>query len=218
MKTVTLNPSTTNWRIGVIEDEPVYSEYLREVLSSHRDVQSVRVWSSAEDFLKEFPRPRLDLICVDFRLPGEDGVEIISRAREFRPAPRILLLTQAAREEDIFRAIRAGAMGCVWKTDARDILDEIEILMSGGATMSPTIALRIMRSLREEPRDPGLTRKEREVLEQVIQGKRTREIASSLNVKETTIKTHIKHIYGKFHVQSRAELVTEAWRRGFGSS
>lgn len=153
---------------------------------------------------------------VDLRLPDGSGLEVIAALAAAQPSAHTLVLTKFADPDEIVAAMRAGAVGYLLKHTPRgrilQALDEAEL---GGAPMSPEIARKLVESLRprKEITDSGLTSREHEVLVELARGSRYRDIAARLGVGEGTVQTHVKSIYKKLHVTSKAAATREALRR-----
>lgn len=205
---------TSGWRVGVVEDDAAFRDHIVRLLEQNESIADVRSWKSAEEYLRDADPYSLDLLCVDCVLPHMRGSELIGRVKAVAEDMHLLMMTNSASDEEIFEAIQSGATACVWKPEIEDLTAQVQILMNGGATMSPTIALRVMREMRQVPGDPGLTEKERQVLAELVKGRSAPEIAGLLQVKNSTVKTHVLNIYRKFQVNSRAALIDEAWKRG----
>jgi DNA-binding NarL/FixJ family response regulator len=162
---------------------------------------------------------RPDVAVVDVEMPGPDGIETTARLRAAFPATQVLIFTVFEDDERLFAAIAAGAGGYLLKDQPLpDVLDALEELHAGGAPVSPPLARRLLEHLRR-PVPPSaerfsLTDREVEVLNAVVEGLTNVEIAARLFVSPTTVKTHVRHIYEKLHVSSRAGATQAALRHG----
>lgn len=157
-----------------------------------------------------------DVALVDLRLPDGSGLDVIAEIAVAQPRAQILVLTKFADPDEIVAAMRAGAVGYLLKHTPRGrILQALDEAALGGAPMSPEIARKLVESLR--PRavvdDGGLTSREHEVLVELARGARYNEIAATLGVGEGTVQTHVKSIYKKLRVTSKAAATREALRR-----
>jgi len=154
-------------------------------------------------------RPHVSLI--DLRMPGLDGIGVISAIRLIDAAARIIILSTYDTEEDIYQAIRAGARGYLLK-DARraDVLDAIRRVHAGEALLRPDLTAKLAQRVTVD----ALTDRESAVLALVADGMSNREIGSEIHVEESTVKTHLKSIFTKLHVMSRTEAISVAMRRG----
>lgn len=158
----------------------------------------------------------IDVALIDLQLPDGSGLEVISAIATRHPAAHILVLTKFADSDEIVASLRAGAVGYLLKHTPRSgILKALDEAVHGGAPMSPEIARKLVESLRPRPtlESSGLTSREQEVLDELARGKRYRAIAESLGVSESTVQTHVKSIYKKLRVSSKAAATREALRR-----
>jgi two-component system NarL family response regulator len=162
----------------------------------------------AVDFWKEH---RPDITLLDLRMPELDGVGAIKEIRELDENARIVVLTTFDGDEDIYRAIRAGAKGYLLKDTAREaLMDCIRTVHSGETCIPPTLASKLADRVSGET----LSTREIEVLQRVAAGKSNKEIGAELFISEGTVKTHVKSIFSKLDVVSRTEAVATANRRG----
>jgi DNA-binding NarL/FixJ family response regulator len=158
----------------------------------------------------------IDVALIDLRLPDGSGLDVIAAIAATRPAAHILVLTKFAEPDEIVASLRAGAVGYLLKHTPRGkILQALDEAIQGGAPMSPEIARRLVESLRPraDADESGLTSREHVVLTLLAHGKRYRDIAATLGVGESTIQTHVKSIYKKLRVSSKAAATREALRR-----
>ena len=149
-------------------------------------------------------------------LRGMDGIEGAGVLRRLEPSLAVIMLSVFRDEDRIFRAICAGACGYLLKTTAPDrILSAVREVHGGGAAMSPEIAIRVLRLLRKDlTPDPELTPRERSLLKLMADGHQNKTAAAELGITIHTIGFHLRAIYGKLHVHSRAEAVARALRSG----
>jgi DNA-binding NarL/FixJ family response regulator len=162
--------------------------------------------------LAEAVRP--DVILMDLRMPGMDGVTAIAElARRGNPA-RVLVLTTYDTDSYVLPAIEAGATGYLLKDAPRaELLRAVRAAARGEAVLSPSVAARLMSRVRAPAAEP-LSQRELEILELVAAGSTNREAAARLFISEATVKTHLLHIYAKLNVGDRAAAVAEAFNRG----
>ncbi len=155
-----------------------------------------------------------DVILMDLRMPGLDGVGAIEAIRDQNPMAHILVLTTYDSDADILRAIEAGATGYLLKdTPREELFRAIRSASIGDATLAPTVAARIMTRMRS-PAEENLSAREIEVLELVAKGNGNKEIGTILHISTATVKTHLIHIYNKLGVDDRTSAVTTAIERG----
>jgi DNA-binding NarL/FixJ family response regulator len=155
-----------------------------------------------------------DVVLMDLRMPGTDGVTAIRRMAERGLPARVLVLTTYDTDTDVLPAIEAGATGYLLK-DARqdELFRAVRAAARGEAVLAPSVATRLLGQIRAPAREP-LSPRELEVLALVAQGGTNREAAARLFISEATVKTHLLHIYAKLDVKDRAAAVGAAFERG----
>jgi DNA-binding NarL/FixJ family response regulator len=199
-------------KVALVEDNTSVRESLATILNSSNGFQCVCTCQTAEEALAKLPKAAPDVVLMDINLPGVSGIECTRRLKEQRPDALIIMLTIEEDNERVFRSLEAGATGYLVKnTPPARILEAIEEVHRGGSPMSSHIARMLVRSFHKPARpasaDIQLTAREEEVLSFVAQGYRSKEIADALGIGVRTIETHIRNIYEKLHVRSRAEAV-----------
>ena len=198
-------------RIMVVEDHAVVRQGLVALL---RTVPEFAIVAEAADGRKaiELYRQHLpDVTLMDLRLPQMDGVEAIGRIRLEFPQARIIVLTTFDGDEDIFRALQAGARGYLLKGMTGDeLMEAIRSVYAGKSRIPAAVAER----LAERMSAPTLTARETEVLELIVGGNSNKEIAGALSISEATVKTHINSLLGKLGVTDRTQAATTALQRG----
>ena len=201
----------TKIRIMCVDDHPVVREGLARRIALERDMTVIASASSGEDALKLFETHRPDVTLLDLNLPGMSGLETIFALRRRHPQARIIVLTMYNGDEDIHRALLAGAAAYVLKTTVSDELMGVIRQVHGGARpMSADVAAQLSaRSLA-----PTVTAREQEVLQLMASGMRNKEIAAALDITEDTVEVHAKNIFTKLNVRDRTAAVTVALRRG----
>ncbi|GHE76472.1 DNA-binding response regulator [Streptomyces vinaceus] len=202
-------------RILLADDHPVVREGLRGMLSAEPDLEVVAEASNgpqAEALAAEL-LPDLDLILMDLRMPGGDGVESIARIGAAGLPVRVVVLTTYENDRDILRAVEAGAAGYLLKDMARaELADAVRAAVRGETVLAPSVAGRLVDRLRTRPERPRLSDREVAVLRLVAEGATNAEIGRRLFVAESTVKTHLLRIFGKLEVTDRTAAVTTAMR------
>ncbi|MFD6889982.1 response regulator [Streptomyces sp. NPDC059957] len=206
-------------RILLADDHPVVREGLRGMLAAEPDLEVVAEASNgpqAEALAARLvPEGGLDLILMDLRMPGGDGVESIARITAARLPVRVVVLTTYEEDRDILRAVEAGAAGYLLKDMARaELAAAVRAAVRGETVLAPTVAGRLVDQLRTRPSVPRLSDREVAVLRLVAEGATNAEIGRRLFVAESTVKTHMLRIFGKLEVADRTAAVTTAMRHG----
>ncbi|MEV6731680.1 MULTISPECIES: response regulator transcription factor [unclassified Streptomyces] len=203
-------------RILLADDHPVVREGLRGMLSAEPDLEVVAEAANgpqAEALAAQLLPGGLDLILMDLRMPGGDGVESIARISAAGLPVRVVVLTTYENDRDILRAVEAGAAGYLLKDMARaELADAIRAAVRGETVLAPSVAGRLVDRLRTRPERPRLSDREVAVLRLVAEGATNAEIGRRLFVAESTVKTHLLRIFGKLEVTDRTAAVTTAMR------
>jgi two-component system, NarL family, response regulator len=194
-----------------VDDHRLMREGITFILGMHPDVRVVAEASNGEEAVAMYERFRPDVTLMDLQLPRLNGLEATRAIRKINPAARIVVLTMYQGDEDIYRAIQAGAVGYVLKDSlSGELLRVIRAVHRGENAVPPDIAAKL--ALR--PAQTALTAREVQVLELLRTGMRNRDIADALRITEETARTHIKNIFGKLNVHDRTAALAEAVRRG----
>ena len=198
-------------RILIVDDHPVVCSGLTSMLSLHEGLEVVGSAASGEEALAMIQHDRPALMLLDLRMPGMDGIGVLNALRQMDRAPRVVVLTSFEKEEDIYRAIRAGAQGYLLKdTSEAEMIAAIFAVSEGKRYIPRHIAARLAdRMLRSD-----LTARELQTLELLAQGSTNKQIAESLNISDHTVRHHVNNIMEKLHVSDRTEAVATALRSG----
>lgn len=198
--------------VSIIEDDPVIRLQLSILINNSPDIGCISLYPDAEDAIQGLSDLRPNVILLDLGLPGISGIECLKILRDRLPETDFLILTVSELDQDVFDSICAGATGYLLKeTPSEHILHAIREVRQGGSPMSAGIARKVVQSF-YEPRDDKkiLSDRETEVLKMLCNGENYKAIADKLYVSGHTIRAHIKNIYKKLHVHSRAEAVKTA--------
>ena len=215
-----------NIKIGLVEDNLVNQQNFVQNVSQFPNLKLTILASSGEEFLdkiKAMPANLLPaVVFMDIQMPGISGIDTIKMAKAHSNAVNYIVLTVFEDEETIFEAIKAGAVGYLLKhANYLSIYDAItEVLEYGGAPMSPAIARKALRMLNKPQGDVFenekilglLTDREREVLQNLVNGYDAKRIAEILDINTLTIRKHISNIYTKLHVNSKAQVISLAYQ------
>jgi DNA-binding NarL/FixJ family response regulator len=210
-------------RVVIVDDDDLMRAGLRAVLSSD---ESIEVAGEAGDGRAAAPLARSlhpDVILMDVRMPDLDGIAATREVLAAAPEARVVILTTFEQDDYIFGALRAGASGFLLKrTSPEDLVAAIHTVAGGDSLLSPSVTRTVIdRMARQPPPDPAaherleqLTPREREVLELIARGLSNGEIAATLVVEESTVKTHVKRILGKLRLRDRVQAVIFAYESG----
>jgi DNA-binding NarL/FixJ family response regulator len=198
-------------RVLVVDDHWVVREGLALIMAREADIDVVGAVATGEEAVAVFLRQRPDVVLMDLQLAEMSGVEAICEIRESDPNARIVVLTMYDGDEDVHRALQAGAMTYLLKgSPSHDLIRVIRDVHAGKRPLRPDVQVR----LEDRAARPTLTHREIDVLERVLKGERNKEIAASLSIAEDTVQAHLKNIYVKLDVHDRTAAVYVALRRG----
>jgi two-component system NarL family response regulator len=198
-------------RILIADDHPVVREGLAAMIERRTDMTVVAEASHGQEAVALFHQHQPDVVLMDLRMPEMDGVEAILTIREQTPEARVIVLTTYDTDEDIYRALRAGAKAYLLKdTPREELLDTIRAVSAGRTRVPSDVAAKLVERVSSE----ALTVREGEVLRLIVAGNSNREIATLLYISEGTVKTHVNHILMKLGVSDRTQAVTTALKRG----
>jgi len=198
-------------RIMIADDHPVVREGFAAMIGTEPDMTVVAQARSGEEAIDLFRRVRPDVTLMDLRMPGMGGVDAIRAIRQEFPDSRLIVLTTYDGDEDIYRALEAGAQAYLLKDMICDeILAAIRAVHAGQRRIPAAVGTR----LAERMTALGLSEREQRVLDLVATGKSNKEIAAALEITEATVKGHMTNVLGKLGVTDRTQAVITAIRRG----
>jgi DNA-binding NarL/FixJ family response regulator len=209
-------PTRPSAPLGVLiaDDHPVVREGLRGMLAADPAIRVVAEASSGAEAVVMARRHRPDVVLMDLRMPGGDGVQATAGILEALPATRVVVLTTYETDSDIVRAVEAGATGYLLKdTPRQDLVSAIRAAARGETVLGPTVAGRLVSHLRRPAVEP-LSGRETEVLTLVARGQTNADIGRALFISEATVKTHLLRAFGKLGVSDRTAAVTRAIELG----
>ena len=203
--------SAQSVRVLLVDDHPVLRAGLSAVLSAEVGLAVCGEAGDGEDAVVQFERLRPDVTLMDLQMPILDGAAAIGRIREKDSDACIIVLTTFDTDEDVERALRAGARGYILKdASAEELVGTIREVHAGRRRVAPTVVERLTERGMRVP----LTFRELTVLRLLSNGKTNKEIAAILSIAEATVKVHLSHLFHKLGVSSRTEALAEATRRG----
>jgi DNA-binding NarL/FixJ family response regulator len=199
-------------RVAIVEDDRAVRENLAVLINGAPGFSCVAGCASAEEAWQRLPEVLPEVILMDIHLPGRSGIACVARLRTLLPQTHVIMLTIEEDSEQVFESMKAGATGYLVKhASPREILEAVAEVHSGGAPMSSHIARKVVTAFRQSSGtandDLRLSPREQEVLRLLAKGHRSKEVADELGVGLGTVNTHVRHIYEKLHVRSRAEAV-----------
>jgi len=198
----------------VVDDHPVVRTGVQGMLATNPDFDVVGEARDGEDAVAKVEALLPHVVLMDLRMPGIDGVEATKRIRARHPEVQVLVLTTYDTDDDIVRAVEAGAVGYLLKDSPREELFRgVHAAARGESSLAAAVASRLMGRMRTPP-GQSLSPRELEVLSLVADGSPNKEIARTLFISETTVKTHLAHIFTKLGVDDRTAAVTVALDRG----
>ncbi|MFC8792279.1 response regulator [Streptomyces cinereoruber] len=205
-------------RVLLVDDHQVVRRGLRTFLEVQDDIEVVGEASDGDEGVARAEELRPDVVLMDVKMPGTDGIEALKRLREFANPARVLIVTSFTEQRTVVPALRAGASGYVYKDIDPDALaGAIRSVHAGHVLLQPEVAGALL-SQDDTPggtgRGPSLTEREREVLGLIADGRSNREIARALVLSEKTVKTHVSNILMKLDLADRTQAALWAVRHG----
>jgi DNA-binding NarL/FixJ family response regulator len=203
--------ATNGIRILSVDDHPLLREGIAAVINNQQDMCVVADASSAKDAIEQFRKHQPDVTLMDLRLPDKSGIDTMISIRSEFPEARIIMLTTFEGDVEIQRALEAGARAYLLKSmPPKELVEVIRQVHAGKKRVPPQLAAQLAEHLSDET----LTSREIEVLSQIAEGNRNRDIGEKLFITEETVKVHIKNIMGKLGASDRTQAVAIAIRRG----
>jgi DNA-binding NarL/FixJ family response regulator len=198
-------------RVLIVDDHRIVRDGIALILQRESDIEVVASAATGEEAVDLFRREKPGIVLMDLQLPGMGGVDAIRQIRRDRPDARIVVLTMYQGDEDIYRALEAGAATYLLKDSlSDDLIRVVREVDAGGRPMAAEVKVR----LEDRAGRKSLTQREVNVLELVSQGQRNKEIADKLAISEETVQVHLKNIFAKLDVHDRTAAVYVALRRG----
>jgi len=204
-------------QVGIIEDNKKIRQLMQRYLDMQEDMSCLVATESVEemlDYLKTYPHP--NVLLMDIQLPGMSGIEGMKIIQQKYPDIEIIMLTVYHDSHKIFDSLKAGASGYLLKhTSLPEIKNAIELLMQGGAPMSPQIARKVITHFNDrgqKQQESNLTNREQDIVNGLVDGLSYKLIADRLDISIDTVRAHIRNIYKKLHVNSKAEVIAKSLR------
>lgn len=209
-------------RVLVADDHAIVRKGICALLATEPDIEVIGEARDGMEAVAQAQKAEPDVILMDLVMPGTDGLEATRQISARQPQARILVLTSFAGDDQIFPAIKAGALGYLLKdSEPEQLVQAIQQVYRGESSLHPSIARRLLRELSSPsergPDTDSLTEREIEVLRLVAQGQSNREIADGLTISEATVRTHVSNILSKLNLCSRTQAALYALREGLAS-
>ena len=208
-------------RVLVADDQSMVRAGFRRLLSSEEGIDVVAEAGNGQEAIEKAARFHPTVILMDIRMPELDGLEATRRILAADPAARVLILTTFDLDEYVYEALTAGASGFVLKDDpAEQLIAAVRTVAAGDALLSPAVTKRVIKQFVRVPRPKPpreleeLTAREREILRLIAAGLSNAEIGGQLYISETTVKTHVTHIFQKLGLRDRVQAVVLAYQTG----
>ena len=206
------SPAPSAITILLVDDHFVVRSGLAASLGLEDDLKVVGEAGDAAEALARFEKLKPQVVIMDLQLGSSSGLDVTAQLCRDHPEARVLVFSSFARDEDVHRAIRAGALGYLQKSAPRDeLLQAVRTVAQGKRFLPPDIAQRLAERLGK----PEPSARELEVLALIAKGRSNKEIATALGVSDETVKTHVSNVMQKLNAQDRAHAVTEAIRLGW---
>lgn len=201
-------------RVSIVEDDEILREAFAETIHDDPALVLCGTHGFGESFLDAVVIERPEVVIMDINLPGISGIDTVRRCAGLVPGIQFLMCTVQDDDTNLFEALCAGATGYLVKDAAPEqVVAAVKDLHAGGSPMSPGLARRVIRSFQQQrapsPELQLLTEREKQVLEQLAQGHRYKEIADALHLSIDTVRTHIRNLYHKLQVSSRTDALNK---------
>lgn len=197
-------------KVMIVEDDETIRDGYEFLINATEGYKVISTYCSFDDVMKKMPVEKPDVILLDIELPGTNGIEAIPKLKKIFPTCYILILTVYESEKLIFNALANGASGYLTKnTPSAKIIESIREVREGGGPMSINIAKLVIKSFQKNQESP-LSKRETQILELISSGNSRSQIAKELFIDLETVRSHIKNIYIKLDVNSRADAIKMA--------
>ncbi|GDX47432.1 MAG: response regulator transcription factor [Bacteroidetes bacterium] len=202
-------------KIVIYDDNASRRESLDLLLQSYNDFIVQGAFNDCSNVEDEINSLQPDIVLMDIEMPNVDGISGVKIINRLFPNVKVIMQTVFEDDEKIFDALRFGASGYILKkTDPNKIIEAIREVMNGGSPMTPSIATRVLKFFRDkgavDTQNFGLTTREMDILQHLVDGKSYKMISSDLNISYHTVNSHVKKIYDKLQVNSVSEAVSKA--------
>lgn len=209
-------------RVLIVDDHPIVRDGLRGLIATESGMALVGEAADGAEAVRLARSLRPDVILLDLVMPGMDGLTACKEIKAHDPGARVLILTSFAQDDQIFMAIKSGAMGYLLKDSSPpELLKAIRDVHRGEASLHPTIARKLIREIGRSsdlpPTEEPLTEREVEVLRSIAQGLSNREISAKLVISERTVGNYVSNLLSKLHLANRTQAALYALRSGMAT-
>lgn len=202
-------------KVGIIEDDVEIRQSLKFLINGSEGFSCIHTFENAKEALEKIPLLHLDVVLTDIHLPDKSGIECVAELKPKCKGTQFLMCTSFEDTESVFKALKAGATGYLTKTtQPSKLLDAIVEIHKGGSPMSSHIARKIITSFQEIEKNTELeklSQREQEIIILLSKGLRYKEIGDKLCISTETVRTHIRNIYQKLHVNSRTDALNKTF-------
>jgi DNA-binding NarL/FixJ family response regulator len=222
-QSATLTQRSRLARVVLADDHDLVRAGLRSMLTGERGIQVVGEAASGREALTLCRRVQPDLVLMDVRMPDMNGLAVTRAIKHESPATSVILLTMYESADYLVEALQAGAAGYLLKGASKvEIMNTIRQVLAGDSVLRPDLVLQLLRRMSGSAVDTAvaaqLTRREHDVLRLIVLGQTNREIADTLNLTVSTVKTHVEHVIGKLEVSDRTQAAVRAIELGLASA
>ena len=209
-------------RVLIVDDHEIVRKGIRALLATKRDVQVIGEASNGAEAVDQAQALQPDVVLMDLMMPKVDGIQATQEITTALPGTRILVLTSFAADEQVFPAIKAGALGYLLEDSGpQELIQAIRQVYRGEPSLEPSVARKVLAELShpaEKPLTPDpLTARELDILRLIAQGQSNKEISEKLVIAEETVHTHVSNILSKLHLASRTQAALYALKEGIAS-
>lgn len=197
-------------KVIIIEDDRELRASFNHIVSNSEKFVVIGSYPSAEEAIREIGRKKPDIVLMDIQLPEMNGVKATQAIKESHPSIEVIIVTVYEDSELVFNALKAGASGYITKSaNYLELLAALEEIVKGGAPMSTKIARMVIHNFHLNPDSP-LTKREKEIIRMIAEGKTYSQISDQLFIAKETTKTHIRNIYEKLQVNKKSDAIAKA--------
>lgn len=205
-------------KVAIVEDDSELRHLLEKLINKQDDMQIVKTFPNGRLFIHDFKTLEVDVVIMDINMPGKTGIECIAETKHKRPSVQFLISTSFENHEYIFQAMCAGATGYMLKSSKpAELMDAVRLISVGGSPMSMPIARLVVSSFQADKSSTNslneLSTREKEIIHLLAQGLLYKEIGEKLFISPQTVRTHIRNIYEKLHVNSKTEAINKVFPR-----